>query len=261
MKITNGFFFLLFIGLLSLSACKKDKITPPPDPITPSSNKGTLTLSFRVMSDTMVVNSYDTLVHYTSQSGRKYSISLAKMYLSSIVLIREDSSEFQVAGKYVLVDALHSNFIIGDTIPAGKYIGLKFLAGVDKAGMEDNLNHTSYPSDHPLYVGNNMYWTWNTGYVFLKMEGKMDSSAVLSGLVNRMYEIHIGQASSRRSVTLYADFTVPSNGNTNFNLQADFNHLLKDLPNDTNWFTHFGPLTAQDAQIQANFGTMFSTWE
>ncbi len=39
-----------------------------------------------------------------------------------------------------------------------------------KDAIEANL----YPIGHPLSVANNMYWAWNPGYIFMKIEGRID---------------------------------------------------------------------------------------
>jgi hypothetical protein len=51
--------------------------------------------------------------------------------------------------------------------------------GVKKAlnGTDDtNFDEASFPIDHPLSIYNNMYWSWATGYIFSKIEGKIDTS-------------------------------------------------------------------------------------
>ena len=50
-------------------------------------------------------------------------------------------------------------------MPAGNYNSLSFLLGVD------SMHNVSGAQTGALDPANDMFWTWNSGYVMAKMEG------------------------------------------------------------------------------------------
>ena len=65
-----------------------------------------------------------------------------------------------------LVDAfLDSSIIV--TVPKGKYLGLQFAVGIDSITNAKGIQEGS------LDPMNGMYWTWNTGYINWKVEGRI----------------------------------------------------------------------------------------
>ena len=50
-------------------------------------------------------------------------------------------------------------------IPNGEYTKVNYTIGVDAA------RNTEGAQDGALDLVNGMFWSWNTGYIFMKMEG------------------------------------------------------------------------------------------
>ncbi len=99
---------------------------------------------------------------------------------------------------YFLADAAQSNntFVVGDV---GKRTidGVAFGFGVDSSRNTQNgskaLQAFSYGVNHPLSASNNMYWSWNPGYVWMKLEGRIDANGDGDFLdVNETFSIHTG---------------------------------------------------------------------
>ncbi len=102
---------------------------------------------------------------YTNPFNEKYAITKLRYYVTNIelqgnnVLYKEDNS-------YHLVDESDSaSQIIHLSIPEGKYLSLSLLLGVD------SLHNVSGAQTDALDPANDMFWTWNSGYVMAKMEG------------------------------------------------------------------------------------------
>jgi hypothetical protein len=116
---------------------------------------------------------------YTNVFGEKYSISRLKFYMSHISLKNE--SGISASEDIALVDA-STNQVVNLNLAPGQYDQLQFLLGVDSA-----LNCSGAQSGalDPL---NGMFWTWNTGYIFFKMEGYSPASTA----DQQRIEQHIG---------------------------------------------------------------------
>ena len=99
--------------------------------------------------------------------GENYSISKLKYYVSNVKFETKEITNNQ--SNVFLIDASKQN-IISVLVPAKKITGISFLFGVDST-----LNCSGAQSGalDPL---NDMFWTWNNGYIFFKMEGTSDAS-------------------------------------------------------------------------------------
>lgn len=155
MKHTFIYFFLL---LTVLSACDRKIIEPP------VAQEASLSLRIvnKVGLDTLVLGE----MKYTNAAGNQYQVDMLKYYISNIVLVKEDGTEWK-AGNHDLIDAEidSSANIVLKKIPNGTYKKMRFFVGVDSLH-----NHTGAQEGdlNPIY---GMIWTWNTGYIFFKHEG------------------------------------------------------------------------------------------
>src|SRR6218665_1765841 len=100
---------------------------------------------------------------YTNPFGEKYQITRLKYYISNIGFAPQQQSNI------ALIDAAANDSIVIHA-KAGNYQALYFTLGVDSA-----LN-CSGAQDGALDPTNGMFWTWNSGYIFFKMEGYSPAS-------------------------------------------------------------------------------------
>ncbi len=133
---------------------------------------------------------------YTNSSGEPYTISALNYFVSNIRLRKVDGSEYVVPqdSSYFLVresDAT-SQTIRLNNVPLAQYTGLSFLVGVDSlrsvSGVDKRTGVLDPGTGSPMA---GMAWDWNTGYIFLKLEG---NSPVVNpdATGNRNYRFHIG---------------------------------------------------------------------
>ena len=115
---------------------------------------------------------------YKTAAGDEISVEQLRYYLSNFRLRRSDGTWFsnpkdpQTSQGYFLVDAARQEsqaFLIGP-VPKGEYIGIEFLLGVDP----ERNNAGAQRGD--LDPARGMFWTWNTGYIFFKLEGHSEQS-------------------------------------------------------------------------------------
>ncbi len=104
---------------------------------------------------------------YSNVFGEKYRVSKLKYYVSNIHFIT--GSKKKQAINVFLINAASPEPIILPR-PSTQITGVEFLLGVDSS-----LNCTGAQSGalDPL---NDMFWTWNSGYIMFKLEGCSDSS-------------------------------------------------------------------------------------
>jgi len=110
---------------------------------------------------------------YPTTSGESLQVSTFEYYLSNIKLSKADGTVYAAPNTYFLVDQAKPQSLrfTVPSVPAGDYTGVSFLVGVDaqKTGLTDPLEFTG--KFDALNPANNMYWTWNSGHIFLKLEG------------------------------------------------------------------------------------------
>lgn len=128
---------------------------------------------------------------YQNASGESFSITKFNYFVSNIRLRKDDGSEFVVPqdSSYFLIqeDKPASQTIALSNIPAGNYTGITFVVGVDSARSMADISKRTGVLDPAL--NNGMYWDWNSGYIFMKIEG---TSTVAPAAQNNAFFYHIG---------------------------------------------------------------------
>ena len=169
---------------------------------------------------------------YTNHFGEIYTIRKFKYYVSNLIFENTTTGKSEaIPDSYFLVDeAQPASKKLSFTIPSGYYNAVTFTLGVD------SLKNVSGAQTGALDPLNDMFWTWNTGYVMAKMEGASPASK----LPRHMIEYHIGgykkPYATLQSVRLYfkqgKEIEVSENGTTTLYIQADINawfHGTHDL--------------------------------
>ena len=120
---------------------------------------------------------------YKNALGQTYTVSNLKYYISNIKLHTPSGQILSDSGYYLIrKDDPASLDVTLKNVPAGAYDKLTFMIGVD------SLHNCSGAQSDALDPVNGMFWTWNTGYIFFKLEGKSNVSKNPGGI----YEYHIG---------------------------------------------------------------------
>ncbi len=99
--------------------------------------------------------------------GENYTITKLKYYVSNIKFVTGEKRN--TTNQVYLIDASKKN-LFSITVPPKNITGISFLLGVDST-----LN-CSGAQDGALDPLNDMFWTWNNGYIFFKVEGTADVS-------------------------------------------------------------------------------------
>ncbi|HMX38785.1 MAG TPA: hypothetical protein PKD78_00600 [Saprospiraceae bacterium] len=191
-KLLLGFYALI---ALSLGACKDGT----DDPIV---GTGDVEIEFenRAGDATMILGN-----EYTNAAGEKLRFSTFNYYISNIVLVNKDGSTYTVPknDSYFLVKQADapSRTIQLSNVPAGDYTGLRFVLGVDSLKSVSPAAERTGVLD-PATGASGHYWAWNSGYIFLKMEGTSPAAPVDPGSGQQRFEYHIGLYGGLNSKTI-----------------------------------------------------------
>jgi hypothetical protein len=144
---------------------------------------------------------------YTNAVGEAFTISQFMYFVSNIKVTNKNGKVYTVPQdqSYFLVkehEAATKNFVV--KVPEGEYTKLEFMVGVDSLRSTMDITKRTGVLDPANLTGTDkMYWNWNTGYIFWKLEGTSPQAPVdPSG--NRNFRFHIG---------LYGGYSTPTINN------------------------------------------------
>lgn len=173
---------LIIITTLFFASCKKDKNNAQENNTLGISNS-TLQFNITIKSNNPTII-WDS-INNTNAAGNKYSVHKLNLYISNIILKKDDGSIFKT-DKIFYIDpsqASKNSFQL-DSIPKGNYIEFSCLIGID------SLRNVNYGLGSSI---DNLNMSWPTamggGYHFVKMEGHYKDTA---GIVHG-YAIHLGR--------------------------------------------------------------------
>lgn len=188
---------------------------------------------------------------YKNKSGQNFTVTKFKYYIGAIVLKRANGSEFR-SENYFLVNEEDqaSKQIVLENVPPGPYSSLRFIIGVD------SIHNCSGAQSGALDPVNGMFWAWNSGYIFLKLEGF--SPASLSP--GHLFEYHIGGYKQPVNCIRAVTIALPDafSGTGTISLKADVMTVLEGTVS-----LDFGKLSSvtdfHNASVVAdNYKNMFS---
>ena len=213
--MTNKFYFaiLLLTGLVLFSSCKRKGCTDPVATNYDSDAKKnccceytpSLALKFNT---TFEGQPFELNKEYIqSSSGRKLKFTKVKFYVSNVFLDNQGLANEANYGHFQY-NSVETVFSAG-SFPVGSYQNLHFQVGVDSVTNKQKLP-SDFPSGHPL-ADSDMHWSWNTGYIFIKLEGMVDTTPVPDNTLDKIFLFHLGLDPIRKGISL----NMPVTGNEN----------------------------------------------
>ena len=181
-----------FIGALSFIAIGAAVLACNTfDPVFNAPDSGTMRIAFD-----NVVGSSDLALGtgtYQNAAGESFNVTKFNYFVSNIRLRRDDGSDYTVPqdSSYFLVEEERpaSQTITLKNIPSGNYTGITFLIGVDSLRSLSDISKRTGVLDPGLTTHEAMYWEWNSGYVFMKLEG---TSSAAPAAQNNEFLYHVG---------------------------------------------------------------------
>lgn len=190
LSFTAAFFSIFLIS------CNDD------EPVTDPATKGSIRIEFdNVAGDRDLKLNTDT---YQNAAGESFTVSRLNYYISNIKLKNADGTVFTVpqdSSYFLIREAVaESQQITINNVPSGEYTGVEFMIGIDSLKSVADASQRKGILDTGSGPTNEeeMYWNWNPGYIFLKMEG----SSPVAGSPNGKFYYHIGGFGGRTEKTL-----------------------------------------------------------
>lgn len=205
MKFTFRIAAALVLVTSFFAACGPDPVDPEPLPVNPPDTTGNnppvptgnaIGISFEhvVGADSLIL---DQQIRYMNLNGDSFCVETYKYYVSNISFTDNFGNVWHENESYHLIDAGDpaSCIIYIDSIPAGNYVSMTYMIGVDSA------RNVSGAQVGALDVANGMFWTWNSGYIMAKFEGRSPSSTASFNLVIFHVAGFAGQYAGQRWVS------------------------------------------------------------
>ena len=176
--------------IILFASCKKDDA-----PVYNNNVRGELSVEFDNIngSSDLFLNTGS----YTNSSGETYKVTKLKYYVSNFSFTKTDGTVYTVPqdSSYFLVDESTGEDQVVLNVPEGEYSNVTFLLGVDSLRNTMDITQRTGVLD-PTAEGADMYWGWNSGYIFFKMEGTTSASA------DGVFQYHIGGFGGYSSPTI-----------------------------------------------------------
>lgn len=189
---------------------------------------GNFVLDFKALVEGVPLVMKDSV--YKNVLNYNYKIETLRFYVSNVYLVKSDNSEVLVNDvSYLDFENHHATYseegekIVGSALP-GDYKGIRFAIGVDP-GI-NNLDPSVYPNDHPLSIFRNAHWTWAAGYIFIKIEGKMDSIPNGNKSLTQLFVYHCGNNPLYRELSFTRDFTIAEGNVFEFKLAVNVDRIF-----------------------------------
>ncbi len=173
----------LAIAGLTFTSCKKE-VTPEPTATT-----GSVSVNFEHKWVDLSANFTLNMEYIHPVTNDTLNFTTMKYYISNLKLKKADGTWWTHPESYFLVDVenVSSTKLSMSNVPVGTYTELSYTFGVD------STRNVSGAQTGALSIAKDMFWSWNSGYIFLKAEGLSANSTTGS------YSFHLGGFSGANS--------------------------------------------------------------
>jgi hypothetical protein len=212
-------FVLILLGIssvLSLTFCKKKPVN--------TIETGTVTLELSHLWEDSVFLLNENFVN--TSTADTFNFQTFNYYISNIQLKNNAGNWITVPNSYYLINLsdVSSTSMTLKSVPKGEYSAISILFGID------SLHNISGAQEGVLSPINGMFWSWNTGYIMLKMEGitpnssSNDFSFHLAGFEGENSVVH------RKEISFNNEKAVVSNTSPTINLRINTDQVWKESP-------------------------------
>lgn len=175
----NKLIFLTALTLVVFSSCKEDKIEPDTPTVAP-------TLEVKVQP-VFGSASLQSEVAYTTAEGYEVKFTDVKFFMTNV------SNGTNVLTSAALFDWMETgtSFI---SVKGDKANFTNLSANLGVGATENHADPSAFPNDNVLNIAtaNDMHWSWNPGYIFVKVEAKVDTIPDGTALFDHNVVLHVG---------------------------------------------------------------------
>lgn len=258
----------LFIGLslpilLAFSSCKDEK-APSPEVA-----KGAL----HVEIDHVFAGEQLRLrtKEYSNHAGEALNVEMLQYYVSNFKWYKADGTEYVVPQDdcyFLINEHMPESKTMQMQVPEGAYTKLVFTLGVDSLRSTMDIDRRTGVLDPAAGMDDGMYWGWNSGYIFFKLEG-ISPVVPADGSGQRRFRYHIGgfggydmpTINNIREVTIHLDegeAKVRKDGRAKVHLYADIARVFDGPHNVTLAEFPAVMFSTLSLQVSENYAQMFS---
>lgn len=175
----------------------------------------TITLSFLPYfgKDSLVINKN----YFSEIISDSVSIQSLRFYLSDINLIKNGRKIYQVKNQPNLIDISKKLQVKLFTKSELEFDSIQFDIGVD------SLSQVSGAMGGDLDPMKGMYWSWQSGYINFKLEGKSN----ICNTRNHVFQFHIGGYQSPYNTIQH--IILPVQNKTNINIKLNIKKMLSQI--------------------------------
>jgi len=239
---------ILCLIALTFFACKeKEQVMPLPE-ATPNVQ---VMFEFTPMVNQSVLT--PTTAYYKNESNDTYSITKFNYYISNISFIGDDGV-FKESESYHLIQHCESkNTFTVSAVTPGNYKKIRFLIGVD------SLRNVSGSQTGALDPVHQMFWEWNSGYIFYKLEGTFVSK---NSPTEDVYNIHVGGFKGEDNCMRWVELTLPTvlivnEVNRKVNINTNVAEVFKS-PSTIGFDDYFPVVSTIFPKLADNYQDMFT---
>lgn len=175
----NKLIFLTALTLVAFSSCKEDKVEPGTPAVAP-------TLEVKVQP-VFGSTSLQSDVAYTTAEGYEVKFTDLKFFMTNV------SNGTNVLTSAALFDWMETgtSFI---SVKGDKANFSSLSANLGVGATENHADPSAFPNDNVLNIAiaNDMHWSWNPGYIFMKVEAKVDTIPDGTALFDHNVVFHVG---------------------------------------------------------------------
>lgn len=156
--------------------------------------------------DSVVKNLELSFIHFINTSellpdklieldnGRKFNFRYIRHMFTNIVLVNETGDTVIPTKSRILVKEDKNVYSLGNVKISPGIWKMFVLYGVDSLTNTTVQPHMIENADDPLAPQfPSMYWTWESGYIFTRIEALADTSSTPSGQINGFVDYHLGK--------------------------------------------------------------------
>lgn len=254
---------------LSVSSCRKGCTDPTADNYDASAKKSDESCTYpEVLPTTADVKlaithmvgteSFAMNTDFTDDHGNKYQFTRAHMYLSSPTYMDDNMNMISAPSEYAIVSPSVASYDFG-TVPADAHIHMMNISvGVDSVANASDPG--TYATGHPLsYQSPATHWNWNSGYIFIILEGVVDIDGNGTFDTGETFALHVG-TNNMLAVNngLMAHFNAVGGQTHNIALDLDWGGLLTGIDLSIDNSTHTMDNMPLATTISTNAETVLS---
>lgn len=177
-------------------------------------------------------NAFALNQNYTTDSGYTIRYTLASFYLSKPHIMDDADNMTALSPDYYIIrpDVMMSDM---GTIDPGHAHMFNVSIGVDEAVNTENGASGMQPTDfsdvnHPLAPQpEGMYWSWASGYIFVKIEGEVDYEG--DGTFDQTFKYHLGTNDFRKDRSTMVHQELSDGDTLKVTMSVDYKKFLDGI--------------------------------